>query len=440
MSDTGVVATRGVPGMKRGHVREVEWPKDSLEDRYDVGEELGRGAFGTVRVVTERATYMRKAVKTCRTSVAAHREIDAVCRIKHPGVMSFHEVYHDSGLVSSSSSSSLDDPSGGGGACMHMVSDLYNGGDLLHAIAARPAQRFSEVEAAGIVTELLQALDACHRAHVLHLDVKPENAVLTGRPTVTGAAGVVLVDFGMAWHVRARSWNAVERAMAEVRGPYTNSMRDWRMRCLGGNSISNPSTIMAMSQNNPAARAAALEAQTQTVLEQAHARDDADALLGGYFTKQCRRRDNLDVGIPLVPGKIGSLSYAAPEVLLGRATALSDAWSVGVLLHTLLVGRTPWRRVTDSAGRQAPRCADGIIGAELIEEQRRELLQGDVTAAIRAGLEKEGVGSLAVDLVASLVTVDPGQRLSIKGAIGHPFCRTGSGSGPESFMGSSNGI
>lgn len=34
-------------------------------------------------------------------------------------------------------------------------------------------------------------------------------------------------------------------------------------------------------------------------------------------------------------------AYIAPEVLLGEATAASDAWALGVLLYTMLVGREP---------------------------------------------------------------------------------------------------
>ena len=43
-------------------------------------------------------------------------------------------------------------------------------------------------------------------------------------------------------------------------------------------------------------------------------------------------------------GATGSSSYAAPEVLRGQGNHLSDAWSVGVLLHVMLTGRTPWRQ------------------------------------------------------------------------------------------------
>ena len=55
---------------------------------------------------------------------------------------------------------------------------------------ARPSTgRFDEAQTWRLITDLLSALSAAHRASILHLDVKPSNVLLDGN------GGFVLTDF-----------------------------------------------------------------------------------------------------------------------------------------------------------------------------------------------------------------------------------------------------
>lgn len=67
-------------------------------------------------------------------------------------------------------------------------------GENLEALVARAPLPADEV--ARIGAALADAIESLHRQHVLHLDIKPGNAML--RPD----GSVVLIDYGLSWHAR----------------------------------------------------------------------------------------------------------------------------------------------------------------------------------------------------------------------------------------------
>ncbi|KJY24822.1 serine/threonine protein phosphatase, partial [Streptomyces sp. NRRL S-444] len=99
------------------------------------------------------------------------REAQAAARIRHTGVVTVHDVTQEQGLPV-------------------IVMELVDGPSLDDVVAQRGA--LDPYEAAAIGAQLMDALDAAHRAGVLHRDVKPGNVLLErgGR--------VVLTDFGIA--------------------------------------------------------------------------------------------------------------------------------------------------------------------------------------------------------------------------------------------------
>ncbi len=69
-----------------------------------------------------------------------------------------------------------------------VVNELCDGLDLMHY---RQARDVSPGEAVALIAQMASGLVAIHRAHVLHRDVKPSNAILT-------ADGVKIIDFGVS--------------------------------------------------------------------------------------------------------------------------------------------------------------------------------------------------------------------------------------------------
>ena len=165
-----------------------EPPRDTLPTGTVLGRvkllaPLGSGAMGTVFRARHEELGRDVAVKVLHKHVAIDRELlgrfraeaVAAARIDHPNVVEVLEFWHDEH----------------GNA--HLVMELLDGEPLGAFIARTAARGQPDVPASlGILWQLAGALEAAHRAGVVHRDVKPANVFL-----VRGA-GVKLVDFGFA--------------------------------------------------------------------------------------------------------------------------------------------------------------------------------------------------------------------------------------------------
>ncbi|MFF7726830.1 serine/threonine-protein kinase [Streptomyces sp. NPDC008001] len=154
-----------------------------LGGRYRVTSVIGRGGMGVVARAVDELLHREVAVKVLRAftdasaaelaelRVRMQREAQAAARIRHGGVVTVHDVTEEQGLPV-------------------IVMELVDGPSLDDVLGERGALEPREVAAIG--ARLMDALDAAHRAGVLHRDVKPGNVLLEqgGR--------VVLTDFGIA--------------------------------------------------------------------------------------------------------------------------------------------------------------------------------------------------------------------------------------------------
>ena len=149
---------------------------DALADRYELLRELGRGGMATVYVARDRKHDREVALKVMDPALARGvgatrflREVRIAATLTHPGIV----PVFDSGEV--------DDT-------FYYVMPLLRGSSLRERMRQGP---IAAREACLMLAEVADALDAAHRASVVHRDVKPENVLLLdGRPLVT--------DFGVA--------------------------------------------------------------------------------------------------------------------------------------------------------------------------------------------------------------------------------------------------
>lgn len=151
--------------------------------RYLLSDELGRGGMGTVWRAHDRVLDRAVALKEVamppwvagadreRAYERVLREARATARLRHPGVITIHDVVLDGGRP-------------------WIVMELLAAESLADLLVR--AGPVPELAVAEIGLKLLEALRAAHEAGITHRDVKPGNVLLVKD------GGVVLSDFGIA--------------------------------------------------------------------------------------------------------------------------------------------------------------------------------------------------------------------------------------------------
>lgn len=151
--------------------------------KYTLGETLGEGAFGKVKLGVDASATGRGAEYAIKIMEKTHiekhgltlqvrREIAVMKAMRHPNIVNLHEVLNSSKKL-------------------YMVMDLVTGGELFDAVAA--VGRLSEAAARSYFQQLIDGISYCHSRKVYHRDLKPENLLLSGdRRTLK------ITDFGLA--------------------------------------------------------------------------------------------------------------------------------------------------------------------------------------------------------------------------------------------------
>ena len=75
----------------------------------------------------------------------------------------------------------------------YIITEYLEGGELYKRISAR--KKFTEVDCASIIKQILLALNYCHKGNIVHRDLKPENILFE---TKDDKSNIKVVDFGFA--------------------------------------------------------------------------------------------------------------------------------------------------------------------------------------------------------------------------------------------------
>ena len=342
---------------------------DAFEAAYEEHESLGHGATATVTRATARGcgTAVSVAVKRIDLRALYHRATAAVagsddCRtatedVSGSGVLArrlavvrvharrlvrevcvLRALPEHSGLCALVDGPFLDDDSSTTHPTLIVVMRLGEGCDLFDRIVGSPEGRLERGAAKHIFSCVAHGVAAMHASGIAHRDIKPENVRVRERCDSGGLYDVALVDFGLA--------KDVSHAALSTPGKEGDDDAD------GGACIEPTGTIVG----TPAFLAPEIEALWQA---------------GGG-------------------GGGGGGGYDAMR---------ADAFSLGVTLYVMLIGRFPeWERshvdCTGDGDRDTLRLSD---------ELWRDL------------------GKNAESLVRGLTAVNPAVRLSVGDALRHPW-------------------
>src|SRR5438477_91232 len=156
--------------------------------KYDVLSEIGRGGTSIVYKAMDPDLKRTVALKVLRDAVhpvlieRLHREATAAASLRHPNIVSVHEV------------GTILGPDGG---ALHFIAmDYVEGRNLAEAAAEMsPAERLE------VIHSVAQTAAFAHEQGIVHRDLKPENILLEPATRVESSGlrwRVWLTDFGLA--------------------------------------------------------------------------------------------------------------------------------------------------------------------------------------------------------------------------------------------------
>ncbi|XP_061442211.1 serine/threonine-protein kinase 17A [Rhineura floridana] len=171
-----------------GLLAEVRAPilTESFHERYRLspGRELGRGKFAVVKKCVKKDTekefaakFMRKRRKgqDCRMEIIHEIAVLELAQRNH-WVINLHEVYETPTEII-------------------LVLEYAAGGEIFDQCVAERDDAFKEKDVKRLMRQILEGVSFLHRNNVVHLDLKPQNILLSSESPL---GDVRIVDFGLS--------------------------------------------------------------------------------------------------------------------------------------------------------------------------------------------------------------------------------------------------
>ncbi|XP_007939422.1 serine/threonine-protein kinase 17A [Orycteropus afer afer] len=184
----GSSVLRRSPPQARGLLMEISATvrTEPFQDAYSLspGRELGRGKFAVVRKCIKKdsgkefaAKFMRKRRKgqDCRMEIIHEIAVLELAQ-DNPWVINLHEVYET--------------PSE-----MILVLEYAAGGEIFDQCVADRDEAFKEKDVQRLMRQILEGVRFLHTHDVVHLDLKPQNILLTSESPL---GDIKIVDFGLS--------------------------------------------------------------------------------------------------------------------------------------------------------------------------------------------------------------------------------------------------
>jgi len=165
---------------------------------------IGRGAFGEVRIVREKATGEIQAMKKLKKSEMLRRgqvehvkaERNVLVEVSSPYVMKLYYSFQDEEFL-------------------YLVTEYLPGGDMMTLLMRRDT--LTERETQFYIAETVLALESIHKRGYIHRDIKPDNLLLDK------FGHMKLADFGLCKSIK----EAATEDLHEMTGiPESTTERD----------------------------------------------------------------------------------------------------------------------------------------------------------------------------------------------------------------------
>uniref|UniRef100_A0A0D9XMH7 Protein kinase G11A n=1 Tax=Leersia perrieri TaxID=77586 RepID=A0A0D9XMH7_9ORYZ len=259
-------------------------------------------------------------------------------------------------------------------ACL--VMEFCPGGDL-HALRQRqPGKHFPEHAARFYAAEVLLALEYLHMLGVVYRDLKPENVL------VREDGHIMLSDFDLSLRCAVSPTLVKSSSSSPTSDPKRSSNSQSCATQPGAAACIQPTTcflpkLFKKPKNNRQFSSSSASALPEVVVEPTTARSMSF---------------------------VGTHEYLAPEIIKGEGHGSAvDWWTLGIFLHELMYGRTPFKGNTNRA------TLFNVVGQQLRFPESSSPATSDA----------------ARDLIRGLLAKEPAARLGVKRGAAeikqHPF-------------------